>query len=102
MATESTRLRLRVSPGAGRAAVVGRHGDAWKIRVTEAPERGRANEAVIRLLAETLAVPRSAVTLVSGHGGREKIVELTGLGPGSIERRLASAASLDRGRKDRR
>lgn len=102
MATESTRLRLRVSPGAGRAAVVGRHGDAWKVRVTEAPERGRANEAVVRLLAEKLALPRSAVTLVSGHGGREKIVELTGLGPGSIERRLASAASLDRSRKDRR
>jgi uncharacterized protein len=102
MAASATRLRLRVSPGAGRAAVVGRHGDAWKIRVTEAPERGRANEAVIRLLADTLAVPRSAVTLVSGHGGREKIVELTGLGPGLIERRLASAASLDRGRKDRR
>lgn len=102
MATASTRLRLRVSPGAGRAAVVGRQGDAWKVRVTEAPERGRANEAVIRLLADTLAVPRSAVTLISGHGGREKIVELTGLGPGLIERRLASAASVDRGRKDRR
>jgi uncharacterized protein len=102
MAASATRLRLRVSPGAGRAAVVGRQGDAWKVRVTEAPERGRANEAVIRLLAEALAVPRSAVTLVSGHGGREKIVELTGLGPGLIERRLASAVSPDRGRKDRR
>jgi uncharacterized protein (TIGR00251 family) len=102
MATASTRVKLRVSPGAGRAAVVGRHGDAWKVRVTEAPERGRANEAVVRLMAETLAVPRSAVTLVSGHGGREKIVELTGLGPGLIERRLASAVATDRSRKDRR
>jgi uncharacterized protein (TIGR00251 family) len=102
MAASATRLRLRVSPGARRAAVVGRQGDAWKVRVTEAPERGRANEAVIRLLADALAVPRSAVTLVSGHGGREKIVELTGLGPGLIERRLTSAASVDRGRKDRR
>src|SRR5574340_388398 len=77
MTAETTRLRVRVSPGAGRAALVGRHGDAWKVRVTEAPERGRANEAVLRLLAEALAVPRSSVTLVSGHGGREKIVELT-------------------------
>ncbi|MBX5473720.1 MAG: DUF167 domain-containing protein [Thermoleophilia bacterium] len=102
MAAASTRVKLRVSPGAGRAAVVGRHGDAWKVRVTEAPERGRANEAVLRLLADTLAVPRSAVTLVSGHGGREKIVELTGLGPALVERRLASAAALDRSRKDRR
>jgi uncharacterized protein len=104
VATASTRLKLRVSPGAGRAAVVGRHGDAWKVRVTEAPERGRANEAVVRLIADTLAVPRSAVTLVSGHGGREKIVELTGLGPGLVERRLASASTVatDRSRKDRR
>jgi uncharacterized protein YggU (UPF0235/DUF167 family) len=82
---------------------VGRHGDAWKVRVTEAPERGRANEAVLRLLAETLALPRTALTLVSGHGGRDKIVELTGMGPALIERRLASAAAGDgRGRKERR
>ena len=88
------------------------------MRVTEAPERGRANEAVLRLLAETLALPRTALTLVSGHGGREKIVELTGMGPALIERRLASAAKAlrpgatgsaggasshgDRGRKERR
>ena len=58
--------------------------------------------AVLRLLAETLALPRTAVTLVSGQGGREKIVELTGMGPGLIERRLASAAGDDRGRKERR
>jgi uncharacterized protein (TIGR00251 family) len=102
MTAETTRLRLRVSPGAGRTAVVGRHGDAWKVRVTEAPERGRANEAVLRLLAEALAVPRDTLTLVSGHGGREKTVELTGMGPALIERRLASAAGQDRGRKERR
>jgi uncharacterized protein YggU (UPF0235/DUF167 family) len=102
MTAESTRLRVRVSPGAGRTALVGRHGDAWKVRVTEAPERGRANEAVLRLLADTLALPRTSLTLVSGHGGREKIVELTGMGPALIERRLASAADADRGRKVRR
>ena len=102
MGTESTRLRVRVSPGGSRAAVLGRQGDAWKVRVTEAPERGRANEAVLRLLAATLALPRASVTLVSGHGGREKIVELTGMGPALIERRLASAATTGRGRKERR
>jgi uncharacterized protein (TIGR00251 family) len=92
---ESTRVRLRVSPGAARAAVVGRHGEGWKIRVAAAPEGGRANEAVIRLLADTLAVPRDAVTLVSGHGGRDKIVELAGLGAAQIERRLSSAAGKE-------
>src|SRR5213593_1905846 len=93
MTAETTRLRVRVSPGAGRTALVGRHGDAGKVRVTEAPERGRANEAVLRLLAEALTLPRTALTLVSGHGAREKIVELTGIGPALIERRLSSAAT---------
>jgi len=44
------------------------------------------------LLSETLSVPRDAVTLVSGQSGRDKIVELEGLGPSQIERRLSSAA----------
>jgi|SRR5579884_23636 len=102
MSGETTRLRVRVSPGAGRSALVGRQGDAWKVRVTEAPERGRANEAVLRLLADALALPRAALTLVSGHGAREKIVELTGIGPALTERRLASAAHGGRTRKERR
>ena len=92
----STRVRLRVAPGAQRAGVVGRHGEAWKVRVAAPPEGGRANEAVVRLLAETLRVPREAVTLVSGHGGRDKIVELTGLDPFQVEQRFASAAREER------
>jgi uncharacterized protein (TIGR00251 family) len=92
-----TRLRLRVSPGANRAQVVGRYGDSWKVRVAAPPEGGRANEAVVRLLAETLSVPRDAVTLVSGSAGRDKIVELAGLDTSEIERRLSSAAAAVRG-----
>ena len=100
MTADTTRLRVRVSPGAGRTALIGRHGDAWKVRVTEAPERGRANEAVLRLLAETLALPRTALTLVSGHGGRDKIVELAGMEPAQVARRLASASAPVGSRKD--
>jgi uncharacterized protein (TIGR00251 family) len=102
MTALSTRLRLRVSPGAGRAEIVGRHGDAWKVRVAAPPENGRANDALLRLLADTLALPRDDVTIVSGHGARDKIVELAGVGPALAERRLASACTHDRGRKDRR
>jgi uncharacterized protein len=91
-----TRVRLRVSPGATRAGVVGRHGDAWKVRVTAPAEAGRANEAVVRLLADTLALPRTSVTLVSGHSARDKIVELAGVEPEDIERRLSSAAGKER------
>jgi uncharacterized protein (TIGR00251 family) len=102
MTAASTRVRLRVSPGAGRSAIVGRHGDAWKVRVTAPPEHGRANDAVRRLLATALAVPTESVHIVSGHAARDKIVELTGVGPALIERRLTSASAPDRSRKDRR
>lgn len=91
----STRLRLRVSPGAEKAAVVGKHGDAWKVRVAAAPERGKANDAVLVLIAETLAVPRSSVSLVSGGASRDKIVELAGIEPDEIERRLATAGGQE-------
>jgi uncharacterized protein (TIGR00251 family) len=86
-----TRLKLRVSPGARRPGIAGRHGDAWKVRVAEPPEDGRANEAVLRLLAETLDVPRASVSLVSGHASRDKIVSLEGLGQAQTELLLADA-----------
>lgn len=90
-----TRLRLRVSPGAARSAIVGRHGDAWKVRVAAAPERGRANDALVSLLSETLELPRPSITLVSGLTARDKIVELAGIDPGEIDRRLASAGAQE-------
>jgi len=96
MEAVSTRLRLRVSPGARSAEVVGRHGEAWKVRVAAPAEAGRANEAVVRLLADTLSLPRDAVTLVSGHGARDKVVQLAGLDSTQVERRLATAAGKDR------
>ena len=91
MSAASTRLKLRVSPGARRPGIAGRHGDAWKVRVAEPPEDGRANEAVLRLLAETLDVPRGSVALVSGHSARDKIVTLEGLEQSQTERLLAGA-----------
>ena len=90
MGAPRSRIRLRVSPGARRAGIVGRHGESWKVRVAAAPEGGRANDAVLRLVAETLAVPRSSVSLVSGHAARDKVVELTGLTSAETERRLVA------------
>ena len=91
MAAPSTRLRLRVSPGARSDAVVGRYGDAWKVRVTAAPEGGRANDAVLRLLAERLDLPGKNLTLVSGPSSRDKIVELEGIDTAEAERRLGQS-----------
>ena len=84
----TTRLRLRVSPGAKRTALAGRYADGWKVRVTAAPEGGRANEALIGLLARRLGIDRTAVSLVSGHAARDKVVELRGLGRLEAERKL--------------
>jgi uncharacterized protein YggU (UPF0235/DUF167 family) len=82
---------LRVAPGARRTEVVGRHGAGWKVRVAAPPEDGRANAAVCSLLAETLELPRAAVSVVWGHGSRDKLVDVAGLGPEETERRLAGA-----------
>jgi len=85
------RLTLRVSPGAGSSAVVGRHGDGWKLRVTGAPERGRANASVVELLAASLEIPRPGIRIVGGVTTRDKVVEVAGLTLEEAEQRLASA-----------
>jgi uncharacterized protein YggU (UPF0235/DUF167 family) len=79
-----------VSPGARRSEVVGRLGDAWKLRVRSAPERGRANDEVSELLARALRLPARDVRVVSGHASRDKLVEIDGLTVGEAERRLSS------------
>lgn len=79
MAEASSRLRLLVSPSSRRDEIVGRHGDGWKVRVAAPPEDGRANEAVRRLIAERLGIPRRAVSIVAGQTAREKVVEMSGI-----------------------
>ncbi|MCW2965765.1 MAG: hypothetical protein JWO17_3017 [Actinomycetia bacterium] len=88
----SARLTLRVSPGAARSVVVGRYGAGWKVRVAAAPEDGKANDAVVRLLVDTLSLPAQDVQIVSGRSSRDKIVALEGMRPAEIERRLAEAS----------
>jgi uncharacterized protein len=88
----SIRLRLRVSPGASRSQIVGRHGDAWKVRVAAPPESGRANDALLELLATTFEIPRSRLELVAGHTSRDKTIAVHGLDESEAEARLATFA----------
>src|SRR5215469_6532939 len=68
-------LRVNVIPRSARSEVVGKLADGTlKVRIAEAPERGRANEALIECLAEYFRVPRAAVTIASGHTASLKIV----------------------------
>jgi uncharacterized protein (TIGR00251 family) len=69
-------LRVWLQPGAGRTVVMGRHGDALKIKVAAPPEGGRANQAVTQLLSYMLGVPATSVALVSGETSRSKRVQI--------------------------
>jgi uncharacterized protein (TIGR00251 family) len=84
------RLAVRVSPGARRTEVVGRHGGGWKVSVTAPPERGRANADLVRLLARELDVPPARVSLVKGGAARDKVIEIEGITIEEAERRLAA------------
>jgi len=92
MPVPTTRLRIRVSPGARTTELVGRQGEAWKVRVAAPPDRGRANHAVLKLLADRLRIGRDELTLVSGASGKDKVVELHGLTADEADRRLEGAA----------
>lgn len=85
---EGVRLRLRVAPGARRDGVVGVHGGALKLAVRAVAERGRANEAVLRLLADALGIPAQQIALVAGGGSRDKVVAVRGLGADALRARL--------------
>jgi uncharacterized protein len=84
----AVRIALRVSPGARRTEVVGRHGDGWRVRVAAPPERGRANEALVEHLAKILGVRRAGVRVVAGAGSRDKVVEVDGLTAGQVDSTL--------------
>ena len=84
-------LRVHVQPGAGRGAVVGRHGTSLKVRVAAPPVGGRANDAAIALVAETLGVKEGDVELVSGPRSRVKRFRVRSADPEDVEVRLRQA-----------
>ena len=85
------RIQLRVSPGAPRSAIVGKHGVGWKVRVGAPPEDGRANAELLRLLATVLDVHERSLSIVAGQRSRDKIVLVDGVDQVEAERRLGAA-----------
>jgi uncharacterized protein len=72
-------LAVHVQPRAGRTALVGRHGDALKLRVAAPPLDDRANVAAAGLIADVLGVPASGVALVAGARSRLKRFRVDGV-----------------------
>jgi uncharacterized protein YggU (UPF0235/DUF167 family) len=91
---DGVEVALKVTPHARRAAIAGRADDAdgraWLLaQVTAAPESGRANAAVVALLAEALGVAPSACEFVAGAASRRKRVRVSG-DPAALDRALAA------------
>jgi hypothetical protein len=82
------RLELKVTARASADEVAGWSEQTLKVRVRAAPETGRANHAVEKLLADALAVPRASVRIVSGHASTRKIVEIDQIELVEVKRRL--------------
>jgi len=82
-------LVVKVVPGASRDAIAGRLGDALKIRVAAAPERGKANQAVIQLLADALGLKPAQITVLSGHTQPRKTLQISGLDQAQLDAKLS-------------
>ena len=86
-------LKIRVSAGASRDAILGEHGDALKIAVRQTPERGQANKQVARLLAAALGLRPADVEVLKGHTSRDKWVLVFGLDERTVRANLVPFGS---------
>ena len=69
------KIQVKVKPNS-KTAEVSQEGDSFIVKVKEPPKEGKANQAVIRLLAEHFGVPQSQVRILSGFKGRNKVIEV--------------------------
>ena len=84
-------ISIKVVPGASRDRIVGRYGDAVKVQVSAPPEGGKANQAVLALLAAALGVRLNQVRLVRGHANSRKVIEVDGVEQSAVDARLAAS-----------
>jgi uncharacterized protein len=84
------KLAIKVVPGASREEISGWLGEVLKVRVRAAPEAGKANKAVRRLLSTKLGTRQDYVLIVSGASSAHKIVEITGLSERQIRSKLTA------------
>ena len=87
----AVRIAVHITPRASADQVIGWAGDALRVRVTAPPVEGRANEALVRLLAHVLGVAPGRVRVVAGAKARRKLVEIEGLSLDKVKARLCSA-----------
>lgn len=85
-------LDIRVQPRANRNSVeIGADGTV-RVRVTAPPDRGKANDAVVKLLADRLRVSKSAIRIIRGHTSRNKVIQVNGLDRDDTISRIRASA----------
>jgi uncharacterized protein len=89
-----SRLTVKVVPGASRSKIAGLLGGALKVRVQAPPEKGKANAAVLALLADFLGVPEKHLRIHAGPASSNKVVEVQGLSDEDLGRKLSKLAAL--------
>jgi hypothetical protein len=82
-------LHIKVIPGSSRNRIAGRLGEAIKVQVSAAPERGKANDAVINLLSGLLGLQRRQIQIVRGHAQPRKVLEIQGIEQAELDRRIS-------------
>jgi uncharacterized protein (TIGR00251 family) len=85
---DSCTLAIKAIPNAPRSEIVGWLGDTLKVKLHAPPVEGRANDALCEFLAQTLGLPRRAVTLLRGDTSRQKLVRIDGVTPAELRTRL--------------
>lgn len=90
---DGVRLPLRVQPGARRNGVMGMHDGRLKVAVTQIAEHGKANEAVLSVLAESLELRASQLELMAGTLHRDKTVLVRGVSLEALTEQIAAALS---------
>jgi uncharacterized protein (TIGR00251 family) len=92
---EGVVLSVKAKAGARVNALQGAHDGALKVAVTQAPERGKANRAILDLVAETLKLRKSQITLLSGETSSQKRFLVTGVAADDLAARIASALGAE-------
>jgi uncharacterized protein (TIGR00251 family) len=87
-ATASCTIAIKAIPNAPRSEVIGWLGDALKVKVHAPAVEGRANEALCEFLADSLELPRRAVTVLRGDTSRQKVIRVDGLDLAGLKTRL--------------
>ena len=92
-------LRVRLTPRAASSQIDGWDGDLLRVRVAAPPVEGKANRALLRLLARALDVPPSRLRLVKGQTSREKVIAVEGLSEEEVRPRLGGGKTREAGRQ---